>query len=285
VFEPVLAAQNSIFYSANFHRFIAAVIYMHMEARQEATERLIADFAVMMKELDGTQFSPLVSTDKIQNIGATVLEQITLFASLHKDAVTEELLTLDGGQGVPNWVLDLTTTSLFTLLSEFAVTLSPLTVYCDASKPLMANKSVFGAMVNRPDMLGGKDVFGEHPFGFDLSCEPQLVNSKDYAGVQIADIFASATAFCIQNQTDPSARRWWEQLRQSLSGCHIVPDLQYSNLKTENGFVGVAILSELVRRSLQKQNLFDGMQEFIHGARLDFHGWRRELSTPKSAAK
>jgi hypothetical protein len=57
--------------------------------------------------------------------------------------IEEELATLNNGDSVPNWVLDLTTTSLFTILSEFAVTFSPLTVYCDASKPLLANRSAF----------------------------------------------------------------------------------------------------------------------------------------------
>jgi hypothetical protein len=248
-----------------------------MGAGERSGERLISEFALMMRQLDGKNFGPLSAKSGVENVGETILEQITAFAAIHKDVIGEELATLNNGDGVPNWVLDLTTTSLFTILSEFAVTFSPLTVYCDASKPLLANRSAFQAMVNRPELLGNKHFFDDLPFGFSLQSEPNLVDSKLYPGVQIADVLAAAAAFCVQQPNHPSSQLWWPLLRQSLSGCHIIPNLEYADPETESGFVGACILGELVRRSVQKENLFGGMPEFIAEVHQYFPDWHRDL--------
>ena len=78
------------------------------------------------------------------------LAAIGLFAELHKAKITEEVIG-PREDGVPNWLLDLTTTSLYNLLVLWGEKYGPLEVTCDEAKPLAGDLPLFNAMVGRKD--------------------------------------------------------------------------------------------------------------------------------------
>jgi hypothetical protein len=272
VFEPALASQNSIFYKAHFHRFIAGIVYTHWIGRDQPAEQLISSFSQMMRSLDGKKLQAVEETDLIHVDDRRILDHIAVFALLNKQSIDDELNVIYGDGTTPNWVLDLSTTSLFQILSDFGTRYAALEVFCDVSKPLLANRDIFDRMVNRTDMPTRLSVWGDQPFGFNLGSEPKFVDSVSTPGIQIADVLAAASSFIFQNRSDPQAKIWLPHIEDVLVNC-ILPDLDYANPHTEDGFVGAMILRELVDRSLKKENFFDGMPEFIAAAREMFPEW------------
>ena len=71
VFEPALSDQNSIFYRANFHRFVAALMYAHLVVQHEPAGKLITSFFDMMNSLDIAKFEPL-NSQQIVSIDETI---------------------------------------------------------------------------------------------------------------------------------------------------------------------------------------------------------------------
>src|ERR1017187_935512 len=152
VFEPALSNQNSIFYRANFHRFVAALMYAHLVVQHEPAGKLITSFFDMMNSLDIAKFGPLNSQQIVSIDERSPLDQIALFAFLHRAGIAKELSVVYGDGPTPNWILDLSVTSLFSILSAVGQEHQTIEVFCDESKPLLVNREIFDKMVNRPDM-------------------------------------------------------------------------------------------------------------------------------------
>ena len=113
-------------------------------------------------------------------------------------------------------------------------------------------------------------MFGkERPYSFNLTKVPSFVNSKDHPGIQRADVIASALAKALQNkirtEQDKDGQAWLAtSLPATLDDC-ILPDMASADPHEREAFVNSALLMEVVDRSLRKENLFDGIQEFIDG--------------------
>jgi hypothetical protein len=123
----------------------------------------------------------------------------------------------------------------------------------------------------------GKDV----QFTFNLVREPALVDSRDHAGVQIADVFASSVARAWQQtfreNADSSEKEWLAITRECHLEDSVWPDLELVDLRKRNGFVNTLVLLELASRSVKRENLFHGMPEFIATAHANFPEYRRRL--------
>ncbi len=273
IFEPALAERNSIFYRANFHRFIAALVYAHLIVGNKPAETLISEFFEMMRNLDSSKLKIWKPTPLHEFQIPTALDQIALFAHLNKASINNEINVIYGDGSLPNWILDLSTTSLFNILSELSTIHPTMQVWCDHSKPLLANSKVFDHMINRPEFPFSAPHSPDSPFGFNLAGPPSFADSREVPGIQIADVIACAANFIFRNPTDRQAQKWREIMFKSLSNANIMPDLEYADLNTENGFVGAIILNELVDRSIKAVSLFNGMPELIESARFHYPEW------------
>src|ERR1039458_5111886 len=212
---------------------------------------------------------------RTSQLSANCIDRRTIPAA----AIAKELSVVYGDGHTPNWILDLSVTSLFSILSAVGQGHQTIEVFCDESKPLLVNREIFDKMVDRPDMPTRMHFWDNRPFGFNLSVEPKFVDSKTHPGIQIADVIAATANYCMQHRTEPHSQRWFGMLKESLSDCSILPDLDYADLQQRDGFVGAMILRELLDRSLRKADLFDGMPEFIACARESFPMWlQREFA-------
>jgi hypothetical protein len=275
IFEPVLAEQNSIYYEAGFHRFIANLLYFWTEARQESAVQLLADFAAYMRSLDPARVPAFFGQQSIVlAAGADPLSHVGTFCIIHRQKIAEEL---DGLDGTPTgkWILDLTSSSLFSILSHLGERGYQLDVFCDDAKPLRGNDIMFEAMVNRTDRAYIRFGEKERLLTFNLARSPRLVRSQDHFGVQVADVLSSALRYALENRQDAEAQGWLDELLPSISDESVWPDPKALDLKTAEAFTNGVLLHELIDRSLQRQNLFHGIPELIAAARADFPEFQR----------
>jgi hypothetical protein len=274
IFEPVLARQNSIFYEAGFNRFISNLLYFWTEARQESAVELLTDFAAYMRSLDPARVPQFFGQQSVVlAASADPLSDVGTFCIIHRRKIADEL---DGLDGTPTgkWILDLTSSSLFSILAHWGDQHHQLDVFCDDSKPLQTN-DIFDAMINRTDRAYIRFGEKERLLTFNLARSPQLVRSEDHFGVQIADVLSSALRHSLEHRDDAEAQAWLKDLMPSLSGESVWPDPKTLDLDTPEAFANGVVLRELIDRSLQREDLFDGIPELIATAKADFPEFQR----------
>lgn len=252
----------------NFHKFVSTLLFLFFRAQDRAAEDLFQDFASWVRQGDLAALQRIFPDDgHLVNYTENPLIAMATFALLHRDTIRDELRPLHQNPTTPNWILDLTSTSIFSVLCAWGELYDQLDVYVDRSKPLETENDIMRAMVNRSDRVTVRMFGKERPYSFNLTKLPEFVNSKDHPGVQLADVIASAIASAMQrnlrNQAEPQDKSWLASiLPVTLDDC-IMPDTKHADPDSRAGFVGSALLMELVGRSVKKEDLFEGIPEFI----------------------
>ena len=270
VFEPVLAKRNSIFYAAGFHTFIANAVYLELLTRQRSAEETIVAFQDLMRTCDGTRVPALTAHAGRPRPASKPLDMMLTFALCNQEKIHKEIRFLGGSDAVGKWVLDMTTCGLYTLLCHWGNRGEPMIVYCDNSGPLQVHGDVFDVMIDREDSVF-MDLWGKpRRMTFNLAQPIQLVDSRSSPGIQIADVFASAAAYVLKKRNDQATPAWVPKLHACLDHSCVVPDVERIDLAQEEPFVNCLILHELVERSVRKEDLFEGMPEFIATSRRTY---------------
>lgn len=264
IFEPTIGANNTLFYNLGFHKFISNLLYLEFQQRGEYAEEIFADFENLMKTKDEKQTNYLFSSLFLPNI-SPILNIIRTFCICHRDTINQELNSLQD-TGVGKWVLDLTHSALFSILAEWGQEFYQLNVFCDVAKPLQQYQGLLNVMIDQKDKLFMQLSGEQHPISFNLSSSIELVDSKNYPGIQIADVAAAACAFCYNKPFDKNAAEFKEYLPKIISPYSVIPELEDLNLDTLNAQRNFLLLEELVARSLNKEPLLEGIQEFIINA-------------------
>jgi hypothetical protein len=275
IFEPPLAEQNSIFYGCGFHSFISNLLFLEFRAKTAPAEAIFEDFYEFMTQgkmeaLERIFPQPGLVVDCTSN----PLAAISLFAMINRSTIQAEL-DIPRPDGSPHrWVLDLTTTSLFSVLRHWGEMYDEIDVFCDKSKPLEAEIDFLRVMVGRRDHLRMQMFGKDTQFTFNLVREPAFVDSAQYPGVQIADVFASSVARAWQQQywgqASADEKEWLGITKECHLDDNVWPDLDAIDLRTRAGFVNASVLHELTERCVRKENLFRGMPEFIAAANATF---------------
>lgn len=264
VFEPVLAPQNSIFYSVDFHKFIATLMYVLFEAKDQYAEDILTEFENLMRTQDVTHLEPLLSPiDKDIQL-ADPLGQILTFTLCHRERIANEIKSLGDVDGIAKWALELTTTSLFWILSYWSERFECVDVFCDHSKPLVAERDLYDVMIGREEKIYMK--LGSRPeaaLTFNLSGPICLVDSEQTPGVQIADVISSSLAYAYKNSADTLSKEWLSLADKMAFGPCILPETSAVDLRHKRPFINGLILHELVDRTIKGNSLFTDMDEFI----------------------
>ena len=265
MFEPVLADQSSIFYEVGFHKFISNLLYLWTLAQEKRADDILTDFAKAMRNQGPADLS-VFATDRVSALKMEdPLQQIASFCLVHKHVIAKEIAGLHEIE-LGKWSLDLTSTSLFSVLSHWGDAFDQLSVYCDDSKPLR-EAFLFDAFVNRDEktyqFIGGS----RRLFTPNLAHAPRLVRSEEYCGVQLADVLASACRKALQERHDKDSGRWINVLAPSISAESVWHDVRQVDLDTPEARLNAAVLLELVDRSIKGKDVLNGMGEFVAGAR------------------
>lgn len=283
VFEPVLKHNNSLFYAVGFHRFIANLVYVLFTARTERAQQLLNDFEVLMRDKDTSALKKIFNPKGLAIDFNDPLNQILTFSLCHLDKIREEIGELSEIGGVSRWALELTATSLFWLLSLWSERFDVMEVFCDQSKPLYENQSLFEANIGRTDRIYMK--LGKQPemtLTYNLAGSIVFLDSKASPGIQIADVISSSIAYALKNREKDCSEEWLKIAEPMLTSICIVPDPEEIDLTKRDPLINAAILNELVNRTLEGRSLLINMEEYIAQMRHAYMISPPQFGTPES---
>jgi len=133
IFEPPLSEKSSLFYKIKFHRFISNILYVDFVCRREEAEKIFSDFQKLMRSLEDKEPNYLFSSSETPDMSP--LDDIKTFCIHHRDTINQELNSLRETD-IGKWILDLSTSALFSILCDWGKEFNQLKVFCDVSKPL-----------------------------------------------------------------------------------------------------------------------------------------------------
>jgi len=260
IFEPTIATVNSMFYGIHFHRFISNVLHMHFKSEARYAEEIFADFQLFMRSFDAKSTNYLFSPYRLPEI-SPVLESIRDFSSTNRDLIVYELEHL-GSSDLGKWILELSDSSLHSLLSHWGECHVELDVYCDSSKPLQEAPQIFDAMIGRKDRKYLEFDGKKRLLTYNLKDKVKFVDSKQFPGIQLADVAASAFGYMFQFPGEEISQKWGEYLK-CVHEDSVLPDYDYIDLKKPEVIRNAIVLEELCARSREGKPLTDNFKEFL----------------------
>ncbi|MFL9480024.1 DUF3800 domain-containing protein, partial [Acinetobacter baumannii] len=267
IFEPALAQKNSIFYGINFHRFITDYLHLKLVTQDKSAEVIFEEFYTVMKQGVDTPTESLFHL--VSNQPDPVLSQIQKFAHYNKDSFLYEM---EGylGEGAGKWILDITTTCLFSSLGKWGQEIDILDVYCDSSKPLNANQEIFNNMVGRTEKKSQihEKMNLEQPLTFNLKQPVQMVDSKSFYGIQLADAIAGSFNYAYKNFKDENnqfAQKWMNKIFQeeNILVTFLGGDYEYANIEKASAMLNWLILNHIVQKCDDGLPILDNISDEI----------------------
>lgn len=265
IFEPVLSEQNSLYYRIGFHKFIGNLLYLEFSAQSQYAEDIFLEFEQLMRTKDISKIDGMLSIASQADLRLDrPLGQLLTFTACHKNRISDEISSLPG-TGIGKWVLELSFTALFHLLAYWGDIFESLSVFCDESKPLVDQVNHLDIMINREEKIYQQVAETKYPIIFNLAHSIQFVSSKDYKGIQLADILACTACHSLKNN-DEKSKNWRKLLLPFIHTASVLPDDDYVNLDNDKTILNAIVLEELLERTLRGKSLIDNMDEFINKA-------------------
>ena len=279
IFEPALAKHSSLFYAIDFHRFIATLLYIFSRENDLHGNNILKGFVDMMSNTDPGQLEKLLMpVDELEQ--SNPLGMILAFASCHRKTIANEVERLGSADDVVGiWPLELSMTALHWLLATWGEEYETLQVYCDNSKPIQTALPMFDEFIGRKDksyIRFGNKV--SPSIVYNLAGPIQMVDSKSYPGVQVADVVARSVADAFMNPEDVLSQEWICLTEGAITN-PMVPEPSLIDLTQEECFVNTTVLRELVDRSIRGQDLFEDMASIVLGAKAVYPQYAREIAS------
>lgn len=262
MFDPPLAKGNSLFYSIGFHKFIANYLYISYVSGDADTRKMFKDFEDLMRTHKPEDVEQVLSPlDRLST--SDPLHAMLGFCLCNQNSIKDEIKHLRDLDKGTRWDLELSQTMVHWLLAFWGEEFEKLEAYCDESKPIESNMEMFNQFIGRKDKayirLGGEP---SPSLVYNLSGPIELVDSKKYPGVQIADVIASSIAYSLKNMGEEFSNQCMELASDSITvGIAAEPE-EFQPNQTK-GDLNMLVLLELLARSVRSENLFDGMREYI----------------------
>ena len=273
VFEPLVSTINSVFYEINFHKFVGNILYLNMLARHERARTLAERFETAARG-DDAALRGMFSVHGIRD--EDPVEQLIQFGVYNRDSVLRELREVRRFGG---WMLELTLTSIWSLLTFWGERNESLDVHCDNSLPLRDQKQVLDMMVGRTDKAVVTLGRRRRSYLFNLARPISLVESNVTPGIQLADVMATTAAFAFDNRQDPWCRVLLKELWEvgAMNGDCVLPEIEMVDPKKPQSVINYVVLLELVQRSQRGTSLTRGITDFIEAAYETFPEFERRF--------
>jgi len=267
LYEPVLQANNALFYRHNTHRFVAMFFFMLMQDR--SIQVFAREFEAFMRSLDATDAPTLFGAAAGTN---PMIGQILRFVRGYNVTIARETRDL-GRIGSDNWILDLTASAIVSHLVQWGQHHPLLEVVCDESKPLKTMDGLFDVMVNRPD-VAYVEMFGKRrPLTWNMSKPVAFASSDKHAGVQLADLVAGVTAALPEGGEEISALG--AKVEPHLHEDCIFPDFGVLDLDGDEAPVNWLVLEELACRADRGDDPLEGMDLVFELAKTSLPEFRQ----------
>lgn len=186
--EPNLKS-NALAYESRFNIFIASGLYAYFMASGKDAEEI---FKLFLSELRGQNNEKSIFSFRHEEIDYYIFQWVFEIVKHNPQIFYSEIRT-DGK--VDSWILDLTSTSLMGILTDQGKTGDELTVICDQSNLFKENRLI--EQLNKMGRSKAQGVLLGHQLGFNLAEDISMLSSKNENGLQIADLFASTTAYSL----------------------------------------------------------------------------------------
>jgi hypothetical protein len=266
IFEPVISESSTLFYEIGFHKFVANLLYVEALVTGKGLAReVLSDFQKMMRERDVDGLNGLFGVPSIPETSNRISEQILTFALGHREAILEELNAIRTMGPFGNWVLDVSSTSVDSLLCYWGEKFDELEVYCDKSKPLEALPSAFEWMVGRADKSYLTVNGRRRLMTYNLARPVVFVDSAVYKGIQLADVIASGLLYALRHREKAECLDWLQMFDAAgaINLDSITPQTECLDLDRPEVVTNYTVLIKLIESTLNGHDVLDGMAEFI----------------------
>lgn len=152
-------------------------------------------FSVFLNELRGSSLNKSIIQIDHRNVQNLILWWTFEIVKLNPDNFYSEIYT-EGK--IDSWILDLTSTALMGILTEWSKKGDRLKVICDNSNLFKCNRVI--DQLNHIGKANKRTKFLGKSIGFGLTENIVNLDSKREIGLQIADIFSSSVGFCLNNR-------------------------------------------------------------------------------------
>lgn len=227
--EPYLHS-NTQFYKSRYNVYLAYGLYLNFITKQKSSIEL---FNELLSILRGNKLITELKLDQIQYNNK--IDELILEVILSNTKIIEKEMFNKSGK-VEKWILELSTTSLHSILSEFAKTNNELEVICDNSD--VFNNNIVYDSLNEMGLKGVKYSFLNTSIGFKLKGKITNADSSKVNGLQIADIFSSTVFNCLKNPRDIFSKTILDIVSKNCrclpnDSC-IMPNVNHTKLLLEN---------------------------------------------------
>jgi hypothetical protein len=249
--EPALTAKNNFFYRANFHRFIANLMYLFLKSGDADAEAVLTHFTQMMRrktrEVAGLFANSLRLTNDPRSIITDIMRVVR--SPEVQAAVEDELESISDEQGHVKWMLDLCVTSATSLLRHLSAQYGKLVVTLDDSKPLVASAQALNALGTSPLMHLPEEWGDGLPFNFQLAEPIRFASSASESGLQLADMLASVVALAMRDRSMERAQSILRHVLPLACSGNIIPASEYVDLTTDEARFNAELVSRLAKRA------------------------------------
>lgn len=259
VFEPLLSESSLLFYNMGFQKFVANLLFAGSVAHTGRAHDLLAAFAEAVRS-DSTRLSHLLSIHAPDS--RDPIEMLISFGVYHRHTVLREL---DYVREHHRWTLELSSTSLRSLLAAWSSDGRALTVTCDVSNPIKDQLGFFNAMVGNTRSVSVTLAGTTTPFTFSLAEPLTFTDSRSCPPIQLADTLAGALCHSMNNQHDSWSRETMTMLLEAgvLLGESVLPELDRADARNQAAANNMVILLELLERSANNEDLQAGIGELV----------------------
>lgn len=277
IYEPVFNMDPRllrILYRVNFHRFVAMFTYLWFQDMGSKAPEAIRQFEAYMRSRNEANAPLLFET--IDKEDVSPFSSILKFARGYKELIIADNADLDKAlpdQG--NWVLDLSTSSLWSHLNHWGTHNIPLKVICDHSKPLEASAKDFAGDEHAAAMVRIRDICGNSgPLGWKFDGPILFSDSKENPSIQLADVLASSVAWLFSNDCPKNFENSTKLIDNHMLRDSIFPDLKILDINKREPCLNWLLLHELSERASAGVSPFHNLEDFMYEAN---QSWRPNL--------
>jgi hypothetical protein len=267
IYEPVFRENTRLLYSKNFHRYVTMVAWCWFNGAGGAVREAVQQFQKYMRSKNESD-APLLFNRRNLSGGLAysaddAFDLILRFARGYRDVILADNSQIAAElPEAGRWVLDLSATALWSHLNHWGRGGQPLSVLCDASKPLQASVAQYTGDEDDPGIKRAR-MMHEHqgPLGWRLAEPVAFVDSRNHPAVQLADVIAGTTVACLIRGFPEGFDKTAERIKNHMLKDTMLPDFDIIDWKKRAPAINSIVLYGLAQRAERgddpNQNLAD----------------------------
>lgn len=278
IFEPVYKYDPFLLYEKNFHKFVAMFSWLWLQGKEDSAHETIKQFQSYMRTLDHEN-APILFENKDFEVPLEQLENappfdlILRFARGYRETIIKDNadlseLAVDGGK----WTIELSASALWSHLNHWGQFNKPLSINCDASKPLQAIASHFSGDENDPAIQRAKAAGHPGPLGWKTTGPIVFMDSRNSPAIQLADLVAGLTVAVVSEKIDDQdrAKTFGAMLRPATLVDSIFPDFEMIDLNQRQPMVNYLVLYDLALRAEKNADPHEGLKDLFRVAEIEW---------------